>query len=123
MCSRTYNDVSVLLIIGSVTHFNSDHRSFLQYFFGYMVEQKKKRKWPHYILETLHSVYSPTSTSKRDDFNRVVMKRARELNVDVLDSAVLTKRLESFDGRNFGLKFQMLKVRILLHYFHNLITC
>jgi len=118
-----YDLKDTYIIIGAGTHFNSDHHSFIQYFFKYMVTQKKKRKWPHYILETLHDVFSPASTSKRREFNRIVTKKARELNVDVLDNTQLSRHLESFDGRTYGMKFQMLKVQILMHYFHNRMTC
>ena len=123
MYEALYDQKDTYIIIGAGTHFNSDHRSFIQYFFQYMIQQKKERKWPHYILETLHDVLSPASTSKRQEFNRMVVNKAKELSVDVLDNTQLSRHLESFDGRTYGMKFQTLKVQTLIHYFHNRMTC
>ena len=107
------------IIVSSGTHFNSDYRSFIHYFFEYMVKLKNKRRWPHYLVETLHEVISPESNTKRREFNTKIKEKAKQLGVEIFDSSLLSKNLESFDGRNYGMAFHSLKVKILLHYFYN----
>lgn len=111
------------IVVSAGTHFNSDYRSFIQYFFEYMVKLKNKRTWPHYIVETLHDVLSPESTAKRHTFNDMVKRKAQQLGVDVFDSSHLSKGLETFDGRTYGMAFHSLKTRVLMHYFYNKLSC
>ena len=118
-----YDKKDTFIIVGAGTHFNSDYNTFLRYYLQYMISQKKERQWPHYIVETLHDVYSPTSTKKRALFNKMVADATRKLKADVFDNAALGRDLESYDGRNFGMKFHMMKANILLHYFHNRNSC
>lgn len=120
----TYDQDRTYIIVGAGTHFNSDHSTFLQYYFKYMVEGKGTRVWPRYIVETLHEVYSRVSTKKRQEFNKVVQEYvAEQANLDVFDNFMLSSMLESYDGRTHGLKFHMLKVDILMHYFYNKDSC
>ena len=120
---KLHDATNTYIVVSSGTHFNSDYRSYIQYFFEYMVKLKNKRQWPHYIVETLHDVLSPESTAKRRLFNEKVIRKASELNVDVFDNTHLSKGLETFDGRTYGMAFHSLKARILMHYFYNKLAC
>ena len=88
-----------------------------------MISQKGDKKWPHYIVETLHSVYSTESNNRRHEFNEAIKNYARKVNVDIFDNSQLSRLLESYDGRTYGMKFQMLKANLLIHYFHNVVSC
>ena len=120
---KLHDGANTYIVIGSGTHFNSDYRSYIQYFFEYMVKLKNKRQWPHYIVETLHDVLSPESTAKRRRFNDMVARKANQLGVDVFDNTQLSIGLETFDGRRYGMAFHSLKARILMHYFYNKLEC
>ncbi|XP_057312111.1 uncharacterized protein LOC130653608 isoform X1 [Hydractinia symbiolongicarpus] len=113
------------IVIGAATHFNSDKNSYMNYFLKYIIEEQKKTSyvWPKYIVETLHDVYSPASTKKRQELNEAIRTYGEERDTAVLDNSRLSRNLESFDGRTYGLKYNLLKVQILLNYFHNQREC
>ncbi|XP_066932298.1 uncharacterized protein [Clytia hemisphaerica] len=119
MLQGLYGQINTYVILSSGTHFNSDYRSFIHYFFEYMVKLKKNSPWPHYLVETLHEVISPESNTKRREFNTRIKQKAKQLGVEVFDGTLLSKNLESFDGRNYGMAFHSLKAKVLLHYFYN----
>ena len=115
------SDSYVVLSLG--THFNADHKTFIEHYLQKSVGASRN-KWPKFIVEDLPAVYSKKASMKREEFNDAILTyAATKTNMEVLKNFNLSKNLQSHDGRQFGLKFNMLKVNILLHHFYNLNKC
>lgn len=108
------------VVLGAGTHFNSDHNSFVNYYMRSLLAIIRKRGigWPKFVLETLPNVYSYKSNERRWRFNQAIENFLQQ-ELSVFDNQMMTDNLESHDGRTYGLKFNILKVNILLHHLYN----
>ena len=123
MINNLQKHKDTFVVIGAGTHLNSDHNSFVNYYLRSIAHQKQisKKIWPKLIIETLPNVYAYKSNEKRWTFNEALGQFFRSNDhTSLLDNTFLTEYLESHDGRTYGLKFNMLKVQILLHHFYNM---
>ena len=107
---------NTIVILGAGLHFDSNEQSFIDFYLSRLSDITKNSTWPKLIIETLPKVPSVTISDRRRTFRDAVTKFCKKRSLFVLDNFDLTTNLQPYDGKHFGLTFQMLKVNILLGF-------
>ena len=84
--------------------------------------QTKGNDWPRIIWIGIHAVYgflrmaTGPSNLRIYNFNQEIYKYLRQYNISILDSYPISKNLRSYDGRHYGVGFNMLKIQVLMNF-------
>lgn len=121
------NKTGSVVVMNVGIHMSLNSEEVIKKYVGPIVDMIASRGngWPKLIWHDLHSVdnflrseIQPLFTSWKK-FNHEMKEYFRKVQVDVLQTTLLTNSLLSYDFRHFGLGGNMAKLQVLLKYLRN----